>query len=164
MADLLKGSSTLRLGWRILILAVMEVSAIKTETPQSRCALLGAGVDGQALVNRYCLDCHSTSLKTGGLALEGLDIHQVSGHADEWEKVLRNVRSGEMPPRGLPRPTPAEYTAFGQSLEQSLDSASATNPNPGRPAIHRLNRTEYSNAIRDLFGLDIQSVASLPAA
>ena len=162
MAELLKGS-TLRLGWRILILAVMEASAIQTATPQSRSALPDAGVDAQALVNRYCLGCHSTNLKTGGLALEELDIHQVSGHADVWEKVLRKVRSGEMPPRGLPRPTPAEYTAFGQSLEQSLDSASATNPNPGRPAIHRLNRTEYSNAIRDLLGLDIQAGTSLPA-
>src|ERR1700681_1458726 len=130
MADILKGS-TLRLGWRILILALMEASAIQTATPQSRSALPDAGVDAQALVNRYCLGCHSTNLKTGGLALEGLDIHQVSGHADVWEKVLRKVRSGEMPPRGLPRPTPAEYTAFGHSLEQSLNSASATNPNPG---------------------------------
>jgi cytochrome c551/c552 len=130
------------------------------------CALqiaTAAGLDGQALVNQYCVGCHSAKLKTGGLALEGLDIHQVSGHADVWEKVLRKVRSGEMPPRGLPRPTPAEFAAFGQSLEESLDSASATSPNPGRLAIHRLNRTEYSNAIRDLLGMDIQAGASLPA-
>ena len=162
MADIFIGS-TLRLGWRILILALMEASAIQTATPQSRSALPDAGVGAQAFVNRYCLGCHSTNLKTGGLALEGLDIHQVSGHADVWEKVLRKVRSGEMPPRGLPRPTTAEYTAFVQSLEETLDSAGATIPNPGRPAIHRLNRTEYSNAIRDLLGLDIQAGASLPA-
>src|SRR5579864_7453 len=136
MADLLR--INLRNAWRVLIAA----SAVHTLTAQPAIS----GPDGQqALIDRFCLGCHSAKLKTGGLALEGLDIHQVAGHADVWEKVLRKVRSGEMPPRGLPRPTPDEYAALGQTLQQSLDSASAANPNPGRPAIHRLNRTEYSN-------------------
>src|SRR5271154_4219841 len=116
----------------------------------------------QAVINQYCLGCHNQKLKTGGMVLEGLEIGRVGEHADVWERVLRKIRSGEMPPRGLPRPPAAEYAAFGRSLEESLDRAGAANPNPGRPAIHRLNRTEYSNAIRDLLGLDIDAGASLP--
>jgi hypothetical protein len=116
----------------------------------------------QALVDKYCLGCHSAKLKTGGIGLEGLSVSQVAEHGDAWEKVLRKVRSREMPPRGLPRPTESEYAAFSQSLEDSLDRAAAAHPNPGRPAIHRLNRTEYSNAIRDLLALDTQPGAALP--
>src|SRR5579864_3301070 len=131
---------------RILIIALMAVTTIPTASPQSPSVLPGSWLGReQALVNQYCLGCHSTKLKTGGIALEGLDINHLSDQADVWERVLRKVRSGEMPPRGLPRPTPDEYAALGQTLQQSLDSASAANPNPGRPAIHRLNRTEYSN-------------------
>src|SRR5580704_17858428 len=117
------GASTLRLRGRILALALVA-GALETATPQPRSTLSSPGVDGQAVVNRYCLSCHNANLKTGGLSLEGLDIHQVSSHAEVWEKVLRKVRSGEMPPRGLPRPTSAEYAAVGQLLEESLNSAS----------------------------------------
>ncbi len=117
----------------------------------------------QLLVNRYCVTCHNAKLKTGGVVLEGLNVNNVSQNGDVWEKVLRKVRTAEMPPRGMPRPTPEEYAAFSQSLEAALDNASAAHPNPGRPVIHRLNRTEYSNAIRDLLALDIQAGSGLPA-
>jgi mono/diheme cytochrome c family protein len=161
MADVL--GKTLRHVRRILILALTTASAGQIASSQTQSAPPNASVAGQALVDRYCVGCHSTKLRTGGLALEGLDIHHVSDHADVWEKVLQKVHSGEMPPRGLPRPAPAEYAELGQYLEKSLDTASAASPNPGRPALHRLNRTEYSNAIRDLLGLDIHAGASLPA-
>ena len=111
----------------------------------------------QTMVNQYCVSCHSAKLKTGGLVLEGSNLG-----ADIWEKVLRKARSGEMPPRGLPRPPATESAAFAKSLEESLDSAGAANPNPGRPAIHRLNRAEYSNAMRDLLAIDTQPGAALP--
>lgn len=150
----------LRINLRSVCRILIAAGAIHILTAQS----VTPGPDRQqAFINGYCIGCHSAKLKTGGLALEGLDIHHVADHADVWEKVLQKVRSGEMPPKGLPRPTPAEYADLGQSLEKSLDSASAQNPNPGRPAVHRLNRTEYSNAIRDLLGLDIQAGAKLPA-
>jgi hypothetical protein len=139
-----------------LVMGVMAVSQFGT--------MSAAGLEAQqAVINQYCLACHNQKLKTGGIVLEGLEIGKVGDHADVWERVLRKIRSGEMPPRGLPRPPAQEYAAFGRSLEESLDRAGASNPNPGRPAIHRLNRTEYSNAIRDLLGLDIDAGASLPA-
>src|SRR5579871_1888378 len=153
MASLLR--INLRPVWRILVAA----GAIHILTAQS----VSFSDRQQAFINGYCIGCHSSKLKTGGLVLEGLDIRHVADHADVWEKVLQKVHSGEMPPKGLPRPAPAEYADLGQSLEKSLDSASAASPNPGRPAVHRLNRTEYSNAIRDLLGLDLQAGAKLPA-
>ena len=78
------------------------------------------------------------------------------------ERVLRKLRTGEMPPAGMPRPAAPVVAAFTKSLEESLDRAAAANPNPGRPAVHRLNRVEYSNAIRDVLALDIRPGASLP--
>jgi hypothetical protein len=116
----------------------------------------------QGVVNKYCISCHSKKLHTGGVALEGLDITHVEDSGDVWEKVLRKVRSAEMPPRGLPRPTPDQYAAFAKSLEESLDAVAVAHPNPGRLGVHRLNRTEYSNTIRDLLALDIDAGASLP--
>src|SRR6266446_8048772 len=109
----------------------------------------------RALVNRYCVTCHNEKLKTAGLMLDKIDIENVSAGAEVWEKVIRKLRTYAMPPAGMPRPDKAAYESFASYLETSLDSAAAAKPNPGRPAIHRLNRTEYANAIRDLLALDI---------
>src|ERR1700748_3261712 len=117
----------------------------------------------QGVVNKYCLGCHNAKLKTAGVVLEGLDITQAPHDAVVWERVLRKIRTAEMPPRGLPRPTPEQYSAFATSLEETLDAAAVAHPEPGRPGVHRLNRAEYSNAVRDLLALDIQAGASLPA-
>src|SRR5215467_352525 len=106
MADLGKTPRHVR---RILILALTTASAGQIASSQTLSQPPNASVAGQALVNRFCAGCHSAKLRTGGLALEGLDISHVSDHADVWEKVLQKVHSGEMPPRGLPRPAPAEY-------------------------------------------------------
>jgi mono/diheme cytochrome c family protein len=114
------------------------------------------------LTDRYCVACHNQKLKTGGVALEGVDAAHASANAEVLEKVLRKIRTGEMPPPGLPRPTPAEAAAFSASIESALDQQAALDPNPGRPVIHRLNRSEYSNAIRDLLGLDIDAGSTLP--
>ena len=98
------GTRMPRIACGVLGLIFIGASAIHTASPQSTSTVLGSGVDReQALMNRYCLGCHSAKLRTGGLALEGLDIAHVAGHADTWEKVLRKVRTGEMPPRSLPR-------------------------------------------------------------
>jgi hypothetical protein len=120
-------------------------------------------VAARALVNQYCTGCHNQKLKTGGVALDILDTAKVNADAKDWEKVLRKLGAGEMPPPGLPRPTAVAAASFTQWLGTQLDEAAATHPNPGHPTIHRLNRAEYSNAVRDLLALDIQPGSKLPA-
>ena len=116
----------------------------------------------RALLNRYCVTCHSEKLKTGGLTLEKTDVENVAGNPEIWEKVVRKLRTRGMPPTGAPRPDGAAYDSFATYLETALDSAAAAHPNPGRLAIHRLNRAEYANAVRELFGLEIDTKALLP--
>jgi hypothetical protein len=115
-----------------------------------------------ALVNQYCVGCHSQKLKTAGLWLEGRDLNKVDKDAEVWEKVLRKLEAKEMPPAGMPHPSAAAQKQFTDWLESELDRAAAANPNPGRPTIHRLNRNEYSNAIRDLLALDAKPGDRLP--
>ena len=117
----------------------------------------------RALIDRYCVSCHSDRLKTAGLSLESLDLRQIAQHKDAWEKVVRKVSAGAMPPAGAPRPAPTELAALVASLENSLDRAAAARPNPGRPVLHRLNRAEYGNAVRDLVALEIDPASLLPA-
>jgi hypothetical protein len=118
--------------------------------------------DVQKTVSTYCVTCHNEKLKTGGLALDRPDLSDVAAHADVWEKVIRKVRTGMMPPAGVPRPSPAERDALLSSLVVTLDEAARATPDPGRPLVHRLNRAEYANAIRDLLALDIDAAALLP--
>ena len=118
----------------------------------------------RALVDKYCVTCHNERLKSGGLVLEKLEMSRVGADAETWEKVIRKLRVGLMPPLGRPRPDHDTYGAFTAWLEQSIDSAAAAAPlNPGRPAIHRLNRVEYANAIRDLFAVEVDGKSLLPA-
>jgi len=122
-----------------------------------------ASASAGALVNKYCLTCHNARTKSGGLILEGIDTASPASSADTWEKVIRKVRGGMMPPVGLPHPDKAALDAFAAYLETSIDSTAAAHPNPGRPVLHRLNRAEYGNAIRDLLALDVDVAALLPA-
>ncbi len=117
----------------------------------------------QALLNQYCITCHNEKLKTAGLMLDKLDFAHPGPNADVWEKVVRKVRAGMMPPGGAPRPDRATMDAFAAKLETALDHAAAASPNPGFTGLHRLNRTEYANAIRDLLALDIDASTLLPA-
>ena len=116
----------------------------------------------RALIDRYCVGCHNQKLKTAGIVLEGMNLDNVAESANVLEKVLRKVRTGEMPPVGLPRADARASASFTSWLESALDRAAVAKPNPGRPAIHRLNRAEYSNAIRDLLMLDIDPGSTLP--
>ena len=116
----------------------------------------------RGLVQRYCFACHNNSVKSGGVSLQGVDFATVGDKGDLFEKVLRKVKTGQMPPAGAPRPQAAASTAFSAWLEASLDAEAKARPNPGRPAVHRLNRAEYSNAIRDILALDIDAGAQLP--
>jgi Protein of unknown function (DUF1592)/Protein of unknown function (DUF1588)/Protein of unknown function (DUF1587)/Protein of unknown function (DUF1585)/Protein of unknown function (DUF1595)/Planctomycete cytochrome C len=122
-------------------------------------ALFG-GSPYRAVLDKYCVTCHNQRLKTAGLTLDTLDLDQVPSQAAVWEKVIRKLRSGAMPPAGLPRPDAATYSSLAGWLETQIDQASE--PYAGRPMLHRLNRSEYANAIRDLLALDIDAAALLP--
>ena len=119
--------------------------------------------DHRALLDRYCVTCHNDRLQTGGLSFEADGFHHVGRDTEAWEKVIRKLRSATMPPAGRPRPEPARYASFASWLEATIDRAAADRPRPGRPTARRLNRTEYTNAIRDLLGLEIDGRALLPA-
>jgi mono/diheme cytochrome c family protein len=115
-----------------------------------------------AVIDKYCVTCHSDKARTGGLSLEHSNFTDIPQGAETWEKVIRKVRAGMMPPPGMPRPDKTSLDGFAGFLETSLDRAAAAKPNPGRLAMHRLNRAEYANAIRDLLALDVDSAALLP--
>ena len=127
----------------------------------------GAAADEQrAVLQRYCVPCHNERNKAnaGGMTLSAADLARVGEHAELWEKVVVKLRAGQMPPAGRPRPDPAVRAALVGFLESELDRHAADNPNPGRTeAFHRLNRAEYSNAVRDLLGLDLDVTPLLPA-
>ena len=117
-----------------------------------------------AVLKRYCVTCHNPSLRTAGLVIDTADLNHVPDHAEVWEKVIRKLRTGTMPPAGLPRPDKSTNNLLASFLEREIDAAAAAHPNPGRTeAVHRLNRTEYQNAIRDMLSLDIDAAALLPA-
>jgi len=117
----------------------------------------------QALMNQYCSGCHNEDDNAGGMALEKLDFEKVGKDAATWEKVVKKIRTGMMPPSGQPRPPRATLDAFATELETRLDKAAAANPNPGYVGLHRLNRTEYANVIRDLLAIDVDVSNLLPA-
>jgi len=126
-----------------------------------------AGVESaasqRAVIDRYCVTCHSDRLQTGGLSLEGVDLADVAAHAEVWEKVVRKLRAGAMPPRPRPRPDAETHDRLLATIETALDDAARANPDPGRTeTFRRLNRTEYQNAVRDLLALDIDVTALLP--
>jgi mono/diheme cytochrome c family protein len=116
----------------------------------------------QNVVDRYCVTCHNGRTRTGGLELDALKATDAHADAQTWEKVVRKVRTGMMPPGGAPRPDRTTLDAFAAAVENTLDRAASAAPNPGAPALHRLNRTEYGNAVRDLLDLPIDAAALLP--
>jgi mono/diheme cytochrome c family protein len=116
----------------------------------------------QGTIDRYCVTCHNPRMKAGGLALDALPLANAASEPQTWEKVIRKVRTGMMPPAGAPRPDRAALDSLAASVETTLDRAAAATPNPGAPALHRLNRTEYGNAVRDLLDLPIDAAALLP--
>jgi hypothetical protein len=127
-------------------------------------ALFAARAEAQpsAVINRYCVTCHNQRLKTAKLALDTLDLAHPEKDALAWERAIRKLRGGMMPPPGAARPAVADAQALAAYLETALDKAGAANPNPGSVRIHRLNRAEYSNAMRDLFALDVDVSTLLP--
>jgi hypothetical protein len=118
--------------------------------------------DPMATVSRFCLDCHNDDDRTGDLTLESRKLADVAADADVWEKVIRKVQVGMMPPPDAPHPDAATRRALVTALSDVLDEAARVDPNPGRPALHRLNRSEYANAIRDLLDLTVDPATLLP--
>ncbi len=113
------------------------------------------------IIDAYCVFCHNQELLTGGLTLDGIDLEGVGQDPEVWEKVWHMVRTGQMPPPEMPRPDKETLSAMLAWLEAELDDAAAANPNPGRVGIHRMNRTEYTNAVRDLLAVEIDATALL---
>ena len=130
--------------------------------PQAPAASAAADPALRAVLQQYCIACHNQRANVGGLALDTLDLAHVGEHAEVWEQVVRKLRTGAMPPAGRPRPDKAVSNAVVTWLETRLDRAALEHPNPGRPTLHRLNRSEYRNAVRDLLAVDID-VSLLPA-
>lgn len=116
----------------------------------------------RALLDRYCVGCHNQRLKTAKLELDVLDVTHPEKEPLVWERAIRKLRGGMMPPPGASRPAPTEVNSLATYLEDSLDQAGLANPNPGSVRIHRLNRAEYANAARDIFGIDVDAGALLP--
>jgi len=135
-------------------------AAVKAPAPAPRATADASS--SQSVVTRYCITCHNDRTKTGELTLEHADLADVPKSAELWEKAIRKIRAGQMPPAGMPRPDAAALEGFVSYLETSIDRAADANPRPGRTALHRLNRAEYANAIRDLLALEIDSTALLP--
>jgi mono/diheme cytochrome c family protein len=136
-------------------------SPLAAQTPLASHATSDA-LSQRALLDKYCVTCHSERLKTANLSLQGLDLAKVADHAEVWEKVIRKMRAGVMPPPGVPRPALADYEGLRDFLETEIDRVAATKSNPGSVVLHRLNRTEYANVIRDLLDLRIDVTTLLP--
>jgi hypothetical protein len=136
----------------LVVAAVLRGDAQTQEAPQK-----------PALLTQYCITCHNQRLKTGGLLLDTMDFEHVDKDAAAWEKVVRKIRTGMMPPSGARRPERAVLDGFASDLESRLDRAAPPSANLDAPALHRLNRTEYANAIRDLLALNVDATTLLPA-
>ncbi len=146
---------------RLTLLGVATLSWC-TAWAQSPPPQVAAPASPRALVDQYCIGCHNQKTATAGVCLEGIDFANAPANAAILERVIRKVSAGEMPPAGMPRPAANIAAAFTKSLVDSIDAAAGAHPNPGRPAVHRLNRAEYSNAVRDVLALDIQPGSLLP--
>src|SRR5215471_10241281 len=131
----------------------------RASSPESR----ASSPEPRALADQYCVTCHSDRLKTGNLSLEGLSLDRAAADAETWEAAVRKVRAGLMPPAGARRPSRAALDTFAGSIEHAIDQAAAAHPNPGRTPLHRMNRVEYANAVRDLLALDVDASTLLPA-
>src|SRR3954469_15334349 len=146
-----------------LVVALIASARLPSFRPLQSTAGVQPSPSPRAVFYQYCVGCHNQRLHTAGLSLDTIDAANPAAQPQLWEKVIARLRAGSMPPAGRPRPDAAAYHAIAGWLESELDRAWAAKPNPGRvPAVHRLNRTEYNNAVRDLFGIDLDVRPLLP--
>jgi mono/diheme cytochrome c family protein len=144
------------IAFMVAVASVTGVSQTPASSPQA------AAVPSAALLTQYCITCHNARAKAGGLTLDPAELNQMDRHAETWEKVIRKLQTGMMPPSGAPRPARAAIDGFVTSLQTQIDRAAAARPFAGTPALHRLNRAEYTNAVRDLLALDVDAASLLP--
>ena len=138
-------------------------SPVSLRAGQSPAPVAAHQTEPAAVLAKYCVTCHNEKRKVGGLAIDALDLQRVANNAEAWEKIARKFRTQEMPPPGAPRPDQATYAALTNHIEGALDAAAFAHPHVGRVPVHRLNRTEYANAIRDLLDLEIDARSVLSA-
>ena len=150
---------------RVLALGVMgwTGSLLADQAPRSAPPTPAGSALDASLVQKYCVTCHNTRAKAGGLSLDGMSPADAGAHAEVWEKVVRKLRGGMMPPQGMPRPDEATMDGFSSALELALEAQAQQQPDPGFKGVHRLNRTEYGNAVRDLLSLEVDITDLLPA-
>ncbi|HEV2985867.1 MAG TPA: DUF1587 domain-containing protein, partial [Vicinamibacterales bacterium] len=154
-------STTLQKLLTVVVTATVTLTIASRDTQTAGAQRPSAASDradaspASALLTEYCVTCHNARTKAGGLALDGLNISRVGGDAAAWEKVVRKLRTGMMPPSGARRPARVVLDTLASDLETRLDQAAIPGAGLDTPALHRLNRTEYSNAIRDLLALDV---------
>jgi cytochrome c5 len=154
----------LSVGWTWVGARAQSAGPSPANQTAARPAAAGApALSPRAMLDKYCVTCHSDRLKTAGLTLESIDTANVAAAPEVWEKVIRKVRVGMMPPQGSPAPDAASRDSLVALLTKALDAHAVAEPDPGRPLVHRLNRAEYGNAIRDLLALDIDPAGLLPA-
>lgn len=147
--------------WIVMAGAFAVVAATSAQTPSGTAA--APPKNPRVFLNTYCIACHNQKLHTAGLTLDTLDLTQPAVNAEVIEKVIGKLRAGSMPPPKMPRADAATYRVVAKQLEDEVDQASAGHVDPGRiGAVHRLNRAEYNNAIRDLFALDVDVKPLLP--
>ena len=119
--------------------------------------------DHKHMLMQYCTACHNDKAKTAGMSVVPLDANNLDANQATWEKILRRLSLGEMPPKGMPRPPKEQINQFTSWLAQSLDANAAAHPDPGHATVRRMNRTEYANAVRDLLGIDVDFSSEMPA-
>lgn len=146
----------------LVLVAVGPSVSLTAVSPQGGTAARMPVEAQQSLVKEFCLGCHNDQFRSGDLSFAAIDFSRPERHAEQLERVILKLRTGMMPPSGRPRPSDDRIKGLASALEAGIDSAAAASPNPGRPFLHRLNRTEYANAINDLLGLEINAESLLP--
>src|SRR5688572_28696340 len=156
--------------WIVAVAFVTGNAQVRSSAPAAPAAARAAApaqgaaapVDA-AFLKQYCITCHNerTKANAGGLAIDSLDPTRIGAHAEEWEKIVRKMKTGMMPPSGMLRPSREALDAFAATIETKLDAAADPKASLETPALHRLNRAEYANAIRDLLDLDVNVTALL---
>ena len=138
---------------------VWSGSSPHAQAPQPASKPAPSTASQRALLDKYCVTCHSEKMRATGsvpVSFEGADLNNVADHAELWETTVRKLRAGLMPPDGMPRPDKDSYEGLRVWLENELDRGATASPNPGKPTIRRLTRGEYTNAIRDIFALEVE--------
>jgi mono/diheme cytochrome c family protein len=152
----------------VLALAGLVCAALNAASPQTTPSVSTSVPAGAArqILDQYCVTCHNTKAKTAatqtGIVLDTVDVSSIASNPEVWERVLRRLHAGTMPPQGARRLDEASSHALTAFLESELDRADVAHPHPGRPLLHRLNRAEYANAVRDLLALDVDASTLLP--